>query len=260
MMKSRKKREKRELIEKIMNNSDAPQTEESKKRETNKKSLWEKIITLDKRWWIFIGVIFTIIIIGSVIYYYNMFVTIRQEVRNARSDIETTLQQRENMVPAILTTITNFIIHENEIFIHAADERARSLENKPRSSESEPNPSGNPVPADDYNELLSKLFAIAENYPDIKTGEPFVLLMTKIADAEMEILNKRVEYNKKVLNFNIRVSSLPAVVLAYIFKIKQEPYFQWSGKPEWVTTLDEETRKRTNEILEKWRSELMDNK
>ncbi len=160
------------------------------------------------------------------------------------------------MVPAILTSITDLINHENEIFIHAADVRAKSLENKPQSSESEPNPSDNPVLGDNFDELLSRLFAIAERYPDLKTGEPFVLLMSKIADAEMEILNKRVKYNEKVLNYNIRISTFPSAPFAYIFTRKIEPYFQWTGKPEWVTTLDEKKRKRTDEILEKWRSKL----
>ena len=181
---------------------------------------------------------------------------LRTQSKVARADIESTLQLRENMVPAILTSITDLINHENEIFIHAADVRAKSLENKPQSSESEPNPSDNPVPGNDLDELLSKLFAIAERYPDLKTGEPFVLLMSKIADAEMEILNKRVKYNEKVLNYNIRIITFPSAPFAYIFTRKIEPYFQWTGKPEWVTTLDEEKRKRTDEILEKWRSKL----
>ena len=213
----------------------------------------------NKRLWriILIGLILAIMI-GINISYYNMFVNLTQEVRDARADVETTLQLRENMVPAILMTITEFVSHENEIFIHAADVRAKSLENKLQSSESEPNPSSKPVPDDDWDILLSSLFAIAERYPDLKTGEPFQLLMSKIADAEMEILNKRVGYNKKVLNFNVRISTFPAKVFAYVFKVKQEAYFQWTGKPEWVSTLDEEKRKRTDEILEKWRSRVLD--
>jgi len=244
------KKEKRELISRIMNH----ETDTNPPLPSNK--------TSDKRFWryIFIGTIITIVIaivIGINISYYNMFVNLTQEVKDARSDIETTLQLRENMVPAILTTINDFINHENEIFINAANVRARSLENKLQSSESESNPSGNPVAADDWDKLLSQLIAVAERYPDLKTGEPFVLLISKIADAEIEILNKRVEYNKKVRNLNVKVNSFPALLFSFIFEIKPEPYFQWTGKPEWVTTLDEETRKRTDEILEKWRSTLL---
>jgi len=243
MIGSRNK-DKRELIAKVMHheaNANPPPS-------GNKKQLWIKIS---------IGVIFVIMIVINISYY-NMFVNVKQEVENARADVENTLQLRENMVPAILTTVTEFINHENEIFIYAADARARSLENRPQSSQSEPNPSSESVPADNWDNLLSELFAIAERYPDLKTGEPFQLLMSKIADAEMEILNKRVEYNDKVRNYNIRISTFPATVFAYMFKIKPEPYFQWKGEPEWVSTLDDETRKRTDEILEKWRSRVMD--
>ena len=242
-----KNKEKRELIARAMNHE----------ADTNPPPSGNKAI--DKRLWIriFIGVIF-VIIIGINIYYYNKFVNLKQDIRDARANVETTLQLRENMVPAILTTITEFINHENEIFIYAADVRAKSLENRSQSSENESNQSSKPAPADDWDKLLSKLLAIAENYPDIKTGEPFVLLMTKIADAETEILNRRVEYNTRVRNYNVRISTFPATVFSYVFKMKPQPYFQWTGTPEWVSTLDEETRKRTDEILEKWRSKVMD--
>jgi len=243
-------KEKRELIARVMHH----------KSNTNPPQVSNKALNKRLRRKIFIGVAIAImiaIIIGINISYYNMFVSLTQEVRDARSDVETTLQLRENMVPSILTTINDFINHENEIFINAANVRARSLENKLQSSESESNPSGNLVAADDLDKLLSQLIAIAERYPDLKTGEPFVLLMSKIADAEMEILNKRVEYNKKVRSLNVKVKSFPSSLFSYIFEIKPEPYFQWTGKPEWVSTLNEETRNRTDEILEKWRSTLI---
>ena len=244
-----RKKEKKELISRVMHHEE----------NTTPPPISNKSFNKYLRVRIFLGVMIALVIaimVVTSIYYYNLFVILAQEVKVARADIESTLQLRENMVPAILTTITDLINHENEIFIHAADVRAKSLENKPRSSESEPNPSDNPVPGGDLDVLLSKLFAIAERYPDLKTGEPFVLLMSKIADAEMEILNKRVKYNEKVLNYNIRISTFPSAPFAYIFTRKIEPYFQWTGKPEWVTTLDEEKRKRTDEILEKWRSKL----
>ena len=242
-------KEKRELISKVMHYDE----------DTHPPLMSNKMLNRYLRVRIILGVMITIVIATiavTSIYYYNLFVILGQEVKVARADVESTLQLRENMVPAILTSITEFINHENEIFIHAADVRAKSLENKTQSSESESNPSDNPVPGDGFDELLSRLFAIGERYPDLKTGEPFVLLMSKIADAEMEILNKRVKYNEKVLNYNIRISTFPSAPFAYIFTRKIEPYFQWTGKPEWVTTLDEGKRKKTDEILKKWRSKL----
>jgi len=242
-------KEKKELIDRVMHyEPDTGQPPSGQK-------------ALNKRWWIFIGVVVPVIlvlIIGINTYYYNWFVNLAQEVRDARANVETTLQLRENMVPAILTSLTEFMSHENEIFIHAADVRARSVENKPQPSDESAPPSSMPVSVDEWDKLLSKLFAIAESYPDLKTGEPFQLLMTKISDAEMEILMKRVQYNEKVRNYNIVISTFPAVVFSYMFKRKPEQYFQWKGTPEWVSMLDEEKRKRIDEVLENWRSKLMD--
>ena len=242
-------KEKKELIDRVMNR-EAPIVPPASGPKA-----------LDRRWWIFIGVVVPVIlalIIGINTYYYNWFVNLAQEIRDARANVETALQLRENMVPAILTSLIEFMSHENEIFIHAADVRARSLENKPQPSDESAPPSSMPVPADEWDKLLSELFAIAESYPDLKTGEPFQLLMTKISDAEMEIMMKRVQYNEKVRNYNIVITTFPAVVFSYMFKRKPEQYFQWKGTPEWVSMLDEERRKRIDEILEKWRSNLMD--
>ena len=198
-----------------------------------------------------------VIVIGMNIYYYNKFVNLKQEVRNARAKIEAALQLRENMVPALGVTLTDFITHENEVFIHATDARAESVGDKQQSSAGKTTESGSSGPAGDVDGLLSKLFAVAEKYPDLRTGEPFQLLMSKMADTEMEIFNRRVEYNAVVRQFNIKISRFPSNMFAVLFGVKPKLYFEWKGKPEWVTTLDESRRNRTSEILEKWRRRVL---
>ena len=245
MSRSRDK-EKSELIAKMIDPGRNPGTNSS----DNKKRR--------RIWWLQIvigGVV--VIIIGISIYYYNKFINLKQEVRDASSKIEAALQLRENMVPALVITLTDFITHENEVFIHAADTRAEAVGNKQQPSGGKTAESGKPAPVGEVDGLLSKLFAVAEMYPDLRTGEPFQLLMSKIADAEMEIFNNRVEYNTIVLKYNVKISTFPANIFAAIYRVKSSLYFEWKGKPEWVTTLDENKRSRTSEVLEKWRGRVL---
>lgn len=204
-----------------------------------------------------IGWAVLIIAAGSFIYYHNKFANLKHAVKDARAKTEVALQHRENLVPALIITITDFITHENEIFIHAADARAKSVGNKVQSSKSKAGQSGDTTPGGDWDDLASKFFGIAERYPELRTGEPFQLLMSKIADAEMEIFNKRVEYNTVVRQYNIKITTFPSNIFAGIFRVKPKPYFQWEGKPEWVSTMHESRRTRTTDILEKWRTRLL---
>ena len=246
MSRSRDK-EKSELIAQMIDPGRNPVTNSSDNKKM-RRIRWPQIV---------IGGI-VVIIIGLSIYYYNKFINLKQEVRDARAKIEASLQLRENMVPALGIALTDFITHENEVFIHATDARAESVGDKQQSDAGKTAESGRPVPAAEVDGLLSKLFAVAEMYPDLRTGEPFQLLMSKIADAEIQIFNNRIEYNTIVLNYNVKISTFPANIFAAIYRVRSSLYFEWKGEPEWVTTLDESKRSRTSEVLEKWRARVLD--
>ena len=76
-----------------------------------------------------------------------------------------------------------------------------------------------PAAAAAGQQFLPSMLAVAEQYPDLKTSESFVLLLAKIADTESVILEMRMEYNRAVLNYNQIVTSIPGLAFAYIFRV-----------------------------------------
>ena len=185
-----------------------------------------------REFWIVLSIlVFSLVfLVGITLYYYNTFVNLHQNIQNTRGQIESAFQMRGNLVPVLTSTVTNFVKHEDNVFMHTSDTRANFV--NPRPTE------GGPEAAEVDRELLSKLLAIAEQYPDLKTSESFQLLMSKIADAETIILEKRIEYNDAVNRYNTVVTSFPGFMYAPLFRFKEEPYFKWASKPEWFFELN----------------------
>ncbi len=165
---------------------------------------------------------------------YNQFVNLEQEVNNARADIESCLQMRENLVPQLVATVSDFVEHEDTVFFHSADVRANSISPGPLASKSA-KPGQRKIDTDNLQTSLSKLFAIAERYPELKTSESFQILMSKAAEVEKEIVDKRIIYNSKAYKINKKVTTLPERIYAFLYGVKKVKYFQWNGKPEWVS-------------------------
>jgi LemA protein len=182
-------------------------------------------------------VLLILIIVAKVmiaIVTYNDLVNLQQEVNNARADIESCLQMRENLVPQLVATVSDFVEHEDTVFFHSADVRANSINSGPLASESA-EPGQRKVDTDNLQTSISKLFAVAERYPELKTSESFQILMSKAAEAEKEILDKRIIYNAKAYKINKKVTAFPDRIYAFLYGFKQAKYFQWNGEPEWVS-------------------------
>ena len=179
----------------------------------------------NKKFWIVvsISVLSFLFLVGVKIYYYNLFVNLQQDIQSIRGQIGSSFQMRENLVPVLTSAVTNLVKHEDNVFMHTTDTRANFIRGEEGAAA-----------AGSDEGLLSKLLAIAEQYPDLKSGEPFQLLMSKITDAETTIWEKRIEYNNVVDRYNSVLTAFPGFVYALLFRFKKEPYFEWAGKPEWV--------------------------
>ncbi|GAF88286.1 unnamed protein product [marine sediment metagenome] len=76
--------------------------------------------------------------------------------------------------------------------------------------------------------------AVAENYPQLVSSQPYKVLVERIAKAEDQIYDKRVEYNNSVNVYNTRLSTFPANLIGRVMYFRLQPYFSWDDKPEWV--------------------------
>ena len=167
------------------------------------------------------------------IYYYNQLTIMRQQVGNMQSQIEAGLQMRRNVVSSLTATVNRFISHEGEVFTSAMETRKDSM--SVSSDLKQLVESVNDLSKQQFSPAsLSRLMAVAENYPQLVSSQPYNVLVTKIADVETQIYSKRVEYNDAVNAYNTRLSTFPVNIVGGMLRFHIHPYFKWEDKPEWI--------------------------
>lgn len=149
---------------------------------------------------------------------YNSMVEQREEVNKSWSEIENQLQRRNDLIPNYVETVKGYATHEQEVFTKVADSRAKlagaqSVEDKMNAS-------------NQLSGALSRLIAIAEQYPELKANQNFMGLQDELAGTENRIAVARMRYNDAVKNYNTFIQHFPQLVFARIFKFDKRPYFE----------------------------------
>ncbi len=149
-----------------------------------------------------IGVIFILI----AIYYINQIRILENEIQNARSQINVQLKRRADLVPNLVSIVKGYAKHERKIFLEISKARekmlnARSLESKIKE--------GNALTS-----ALKTLFAISENYPNLKANENFLQLQEQLSNIENKIAYARQYYNDSVLRYNNLITTIPGKFFA----------------------------------------------
>ncbi len=164
-----------------------------------------------------------LIVVGWVIFAYNGLVVLRNRVREAWSDIEVQLKRRYDLIPNLVETVKGYAGHESKVFENVTEARSRAMGA----------PVGSTAQLAAENALsgtLKSLFAVAENYPQLKANENFAKLQDELTDTENKIQAARRFYNANVRDMNIKVEVFPSNILAGMFGFKQEPLFD--AEPE----------------------------
>jgi LemA protein len=168
--------------------------------------------------WILIIILalIVIVVIGLVLAY-NRFVSQRQLIRNAWSNIETELKRRYDLIPNLVSTVQGYAAHEREIFEEVARARAAagSAQGPAQAAAAE-----GPLTA-----ALGRLFAVAENYPDLKASTNFLALQQELSNTEDRIQAARRFYNSNVEQYNARVNAFPSNFIARRYHFTEEPFF-----------------------------------
>jgi LemA protein len=165
--------------------------------------------------------IFLAIVVFLVIYViagYNSLVAKRNIVDNSWHNIDTLLQKRYDLVPNLVNTVKGYVKHEKEV-----------LENVTRARSAWMNATSVQENARAENMLggaLKTLFAVAENYPELKANENFKLLQEELAGIESKIAYARQHYNRTVMAYNTAIQRFPTNILAGSFKFTPRDYFQ----------------------------------
>ena len=173
--------------------------------------------------WFALGIVGLIIL--WAIWAYNRFVTLRMRSQEALSDIDVQLKRRFDLIPNLIEAVKGYMQHEKSV-----------LENVTRARTESMNASGSPLDHADKDNMLTSalksLFAVSENYPDLKASANFAELQRELSDTENKIQAARRFYNSTVMALNTMVDSFPANFIASMFKFTKEKFFQIDSAAE----------------------------
>lgn len=162
--------------------------------------------------WILIGIVAVIVLM--FVYYYNRFVILDNRIDNSLAQIDVQLKRRADLVPNLIETVKGYAKHEKSIMSEVSNARkalvgAGNIVDRVKAG------------AKLQNALMG-LFAIAENYPQLKANENFLQLQQELAAIEDKVAYSRQFYNDSILVFNNSVEVFPGVIFAKIFGKKEK--------------------------------------
>jgi LemA protein len=166
--------------------------------------------------WLLIALVALVVIIFAS--YYNRFVVLGNRIDNSLSQINVQLKRRADLIPNLIETVKGYAKHEKGIMKEVNDARkalvgAKGVEAK--------------VKADQKLEgVLGKLFAIAENYPDLKANTNFLELQRELTTTEDKVAYARQFYNDSILSYNNKTKVFPGVFFARMYGFKEREYLQ----------------------------------
>jgi LemA protein len=149
---------------------------------------------------------------------YNSLVVLRNRCDNGWSQIDVQLRRRYDLIPNLVETVKGYAKHEREVFEKVTQARAAAV-----------NAQGVKEQGQAENVLsgaLKSLFAVAENYPELKANQNFLLLQEELSGTESKVAYARQFYNDTVMKYNMRTQMFPSSILAGMFGFKARDYFQ----------------------------------
>lgn len=172
--------------------------------------------------WIIIIVV--VLIVVWIIAAFNGLVTLKNRAKEALSDIDVQTKRRYDLIPNLVETVKGYAAHEAGVFEKVTQARANAM-----------NAQGTAAKEQAENALsstLKSLFAVAENYPDLKASTNFLDLQNELTDTEDKIQAARRFYNTNVRDLNIKIESFPANIIAKSFGFAEMDLFQTADDAE----------------------------
>jgi len=163
-----------------------------------------------------------VFLIGATIYFYNRLVSLKNQALEALSDVDVQLKRRYNLIPNLVETVRAYASHEKEVFERVTEARSRAMvaQNFKEKEEAE----------NFLSQSLKSIFALAEDYPQLRASENFQKLQDELTDTEDKIQAARRFYNSCVRDLNIAVESFPTNIFAQIFNFQKMELFSISSE------------------------------
>jgi len=154
---------------------------------------------------------------------YNGLVTLRERVRNAWAQVDVQLKRRYDLIPNLVNTVKGYAKHERETFQRITEARSRAMASSDPGSRAEAE--------SELTRTIRSLFAVAENYPQLKADANFRHLQEELTQTESKIAYARQFYNDTVQKYNIRLKVFPVVLFARSLGFEEEKFFNLETTP-----------------------------
>ncbi|MGQ9800439.1 MAG: LemA family protein [Candidatus Saccharicenans sp.] len=168
------------------------------------------------------ALIVLLIIIGLLVLIavaiYNSLVVLRNRCDNAWAQVDVQLRRRYDLIPNLVETVKGYAKHEREVFEKVTEARTRAIN---AQTVKEQGQAENMLTG-----ALKSLFAVVENYPELKANQNFLMLQEELAGTESKIAYARQFYNDTVMKFNMKQQVFPSNLIAKMFGFKERDYFE----------------------------------
>jgi len=161
-------------------------------------------------------IVIVIVIVLWLVFAYNGLVRLRNRAREAWADIDVQLKRRYDLIPNLVETVKGYAAHEKSVFEEVTEARARAMGAAPKDKSGA---------EDMLSGALKSLFAVAENYPQLKANENFGKLQDELTDTEDKIQAARRFYNGMVRDLNTKIETFPTNLIARGFGFSKMEFF-----------------------------------
>ncbi|KPJ85543.1 hypothetical protein AMJ57_02790 [Parcubacteria bacterium SG8_24] len=165
-----------------------------------------------------------VVLAGWIIAVYNGLIRLRNRVDEAWSDIDVQLKRRYDLIPNLVETVKGYATHERETMEKVIQARSAAMGAQSTHEKAEAENA--------LTETLKSLFALAENYPDLKASQNFLQLQDDLKDAEDKIQAARRFYNANVRDFNTKIQVFPNNLIAAQLKFQKYEFFEIGNEEE----------------------------
>jgi len=171
-----------------------------------------------------IVVVVMVAIVAFVIASYNSLIQLRVRADSSWSDIDIQLKRRHDLIPNLVETVKGYAAHEKGTFEDIAKFRSMAMQAT--------GPADRAAAEGQLTMALKSLFAVAENYPQLRASEQFTSLQAALQEVENTIQEARRYYNAVVRDLNTRIQVFPTNILAGMFGFQQRQFFELDTKEE----------------------------
>ena len=165
-----------------------------------------------------VAIVVVVLLVLLVIAMYNGLVQTKIRTEEAWSDITVQLKRRYDLIPNLVNAVKGYAKHESDVFGKVTEARAnaRNAQGVAETAKAE----------GQFEQALKSLFAVAENYPQLRASENFQDLQTQLTDTEDKIMAARRFYNGAARDLNIKIQKFPGNVIAGMFGFKPREFFE----------------------------------